>query len=614
MTDRMFATRRLSEVLALLLLFIAAPTRAQDSVTTHRGRGRIVVLMVWDGLRPDFVTQRDTPNLFRLAREGVRFDKHHSIFPTLTMVNATALATGAPPGVNGLEGNNFYLPPSAETPKGEVVSAEGAKAILNLNGSNEFKGRLIGLDTITQEVAREGGYVGVIGKQGPTAVFDNRVATIVDGKDIVGESHKDYLFASEDLVAQSSASQKITIPPDSKTTVADEQRDLYYARLVAENALPAAKLAADAGRPALVVFWQHNPDLTQHVAGLGTLPAMEALSLCDNNLMTIRTAIDALGIADKTDLIVVSDHGFATIKFRIVLSEMLVAAGIKKSHDSTDVVVVPNGGADLVYLSPTEFATPESNQAVLQKIVNFAEAQEWCGPIFSRDSATAPDEPSRRGHRQRAPKPYLGWIDGTFSQRVVGLYNPARSPDLVISFREEPDVDNKNLTGPSNPAFLIGQIGQVSMPNKSAALLHPVKGVMYADTGTSQTFTTGMGMHGAAGEREIHSFCAAAGPDFRRGFVDSNPTANTDVTPTITQILGTLPNIGPGGVTPAGRSMAEALTVGRQSAGGSHTQTMTADLMLQGVEAVTTLRVTWIGDEPYLDSSTVEHKPLGSSP
>ncbi|MGC2444576.1 alkaline phosphatase family protein [Candidatus Binatus sp.] len=606
----------MSEILAILLLFalVAAPARAQDAAPVHRGRGRIVVLMVWDGLRPDFVTQRDTPNLFRLAREGVRFDKHHSIFPTLTMVNATALATGAPPGVNGLEGNNFYLAPSPEIPKGQIVSAEGAKAILNLNGSNEFKGRLIGLDTITQEVAREGGYVGVIGKQGPTSVFDNRVATIVDGKDIVGEAQKDYLFASEDFTS-SSQKMNFEVPPDSKTTVADEQRDLYFARLAVEDALPAAKAAADAGRPALVVFWQHNPDLTQHIAGLGTLPAMEALSLCDNNLMRVRAAIDALGIADKTDLIVVSDHGFATIKFRVVLSAMLVAAGIKKSNDSTDVVVVPNGGADLVYLSRTEFATPEAKRAVLQKIVNFAEAQEWCGPIFSRDPAAAPDEPTRRGRRsRRAPKPYLGWIDGTFSQRVVGLYNAARSPDLVISFREEPDTDNKNLTGPNNPAFLIGQAGQVSTPNKSAALIHPVKGVVYADTGTGQTFTTGMGMHGAAGEREIHNFCAATGPDFRRGFVDFNPTANTDVTPTITQILGTLPNIGPGGVAPAGRAMTEALTVGRQSAGGSHTQTMTADLMLQGVEAVTTLHVTWIGDEPYLDSSTVDHKPLGSSP
>ena len=119
-----------------------------------------------------------------------------------------------------------------------------------------------------------------------------------------------------------------------------------------------------------------------------------------------------------------------------------------------------------------------------------------------------------------------------------------------------------------------------------------MKGVVYADTGTSQTFTTGMGMHGAAGEREIHNFCAATGPDFRRGFVDLNPTANTDITPTITQILGTLPNIGPGGIAPAGRAMAEALTDGRRSAGGSHTQTMTANLMLPGVEAVTTLRVS----------------------
>src|SRR5208337_4053529 len=156
MTDLMFFTRRRFEILAILLVFVAAPTRAQDSTAAHRGSGRIVVLMVWDGLRPDFVTQRDTPNLFRMVREGVRFDKHHSIFPTLTMVNATALATGAPPGVNGLEGNVFYLGPSSDTPasisnifpgeakpgaptiakdgQGWMAWTEGARAIVNLNG------------------------------------------------------------------------------------------------------------------------------------------------------------------------------------------------------------------------------------------------------------------------------------------------------------------------------------------------------------------------------------------------------------------------------------------------------------------------------------------------
>jgi hypothetical protein len=61
------------------------------------------------------------------------------------------------------------------------VWTEGAKALVNLNGADGLKGRLFGLDTIAQEVAREGGYIAVIGKQGPTAIFDNRVATVADG-------------------------------------------------------------------------------------------------------------------------------------------------------------------------------------------------------------------------------------------------------------------------------------------------------------------------------------------------------------------------------------------------------------------------------------------------
>ncbi|HYR79529.1 MAG TPA: alkaline phosphatase family protein, partial [Candidatus Dormibacteraeota bacterium] len=499
----MFPKRLIFIVFASLVISSAAPLFAQDLAGAHHGRGRIMILMIWDGLRPDLVTQRDTPNLYRMAREGVRFDRHHSIFPTLTMVNATALATGAPPGINGLEGNVFYLAADA-TPapapvvadpsqpgtasagniqasskiskeitkesKGQLISAEGAKAIVDLNGPSGFKGRLIGLDTIAQEVEREGGYIAIVGKQGPTAVFDNRVESVVDGKDSLGQPHRDYLFVSDDMADPGPEAEKIrsAMPPESKSGVHDSERDRYFARVVVENAIPAAKRAAEAGRPALVVFWQHNPDLTQHMAGLGTMPAMEALTLCDNNLMHIRASIDALGIGDRTDLMVVSDHGFATIKFRIVLSEMLVSAGIKKSRNSTDIIVAPNGGADLIYLSRTDFPTMESRRAMLQKIVDFAEAQEWCGPIFSREPASPVEETDRHKRKSRAPKAYLGWIDGTFSQQVVGLYNAARSPDLVISFREEPNADNKGLTGPGNPAFLIGQIGQVSTHNKSA--------------------------------------------------------------------------------------------------------------------------------------------------
>src|SRR6516162_191973 len=76
-----------------------------------RRNPRLFIVVVCDGLRPDAVTQRDMPHLYDLAREGVRFDRQHSQFPTVTMVNAATLATGAPAGTTGILGDTMYLGP-----------------------------------------------------------------------------------------------------------------------------------------------------------------------------------------------------------------------------------------------------------------------------------------------------------------------------------------------------------------------------------------------------------------------------------------------------------------------------------------------------------------------
>ena len=290
------------------------------------------------------------------------------------------------------------------------------------------------------------------------------------------------------------------------------------------------------------MLWLRDPDATQHRAGLGTVQDFQALSDTDANLGRIRSAIAASGLERRTDLMVVSDHGFATVRMKVDLAGLLVAAGLKKSIDSGEVRVVRNGGSDLIYLSPDDFSTSDARRDILQKIVNFAEAQEWSGPIFSRDPA-----PVVQGRRK---VDYLGWIGGTFNEASVGIYNAARSPDLVISFREFRDMDNSSFTGPDKPAFAIDAQGQHAVPNQSSALIHPVKGVNYADG-----LGTGQGMHGAAGDRELHNFCAAIGPDFRRGYVDRSPTGNADVAPTMSRILGLEPNVGPGGVSATGRVM-----------------------------------------------------------
>ncbi len=572
--------------------------------------------MVWDGLRPDFVTKRDTPNLYDLGREGTRFDRHHSMYPTLTMVNAAALATGASPGVNGVVGNTMDFAPllgdraSANPKLAKPVMLESTPLLDALDGNGAFAGRLLGLDTVAQQLEREGGYVAIAGKAGPTFLSDDRIEALKDGVDAFGNPHKDFLFATDDLMEPAQAAVG-KAPAGSHEGVADSARDVYFTHVVTEDAIPAAKRASDAGKPSLIVLWQHNPDLTQHIAGLGTMPALESLSGADTNLGRVRAALDSNGIADRTDVIVVSDHGFATVRMTIDLNALLVGAGLKKSLEGDDVVVARNGGSDLIYLSKTAFPTVDARREELQKIVNFAEAQEWCGPIFSRERAPMPVE----GKHRRKPPPeasFLGSIDGTFAQEAIGILNPSRSPDLVLSFREISDQDNAKLTGPTAPAFAIAAQGQTSVKNNSKTLVHPVRGIMYADVGPS--FTTGMGMHGAAGAAEIHNVCAAIGPDFKRGFVDANPTANIDVAPTITHILHLAPNLGPGGAHATGRIMTEAFPGERQWAGTARTLAPSTKLTLQGVEVTNTLRITRLGDHDYLDNATEARNPLGSSP
>ena len=53
-----------------------------------------VVVVVMDGLRPDFVTEKYMPTLHKLASEGVLFKNHHPVYVSSTEANGAALATG----------------------------------------------------------------------------------------------------------------------------------------------------------------------------------------------------------------------------------------------------------------------------------------------------------------------------------------------------------------------------------------------------------------------------------------------------------------------------------------------------------------------------------------
>jgi Type I phosphodiesterase / nucleotide pyrophosphatase len=505
---------------ALSVLSFALAALAAWPAAGANPSARLVILMVWDGLRPDSVTRADTPNLYELEHEGVYFADHHSIFPTLTMVNATALATGAPPGANGIIANSMYiahlLGPAAgssgaqlERARTKAVSLENSKLLAALRGPGGLPANLVYVPTVAQQLLSEGGFVGIVGKAGPTFVFDDRVGASAR------ESKGSEIFVSDDqVVPQSLAPQLHGVGALVSFRAALAQlppfgdQDERLAGAFIDQVLPAAASALKANRSGLLVLWQHNPDITEHAAGLGTAAFFKALATCDANLGKLRAALKSLGLDDRTDLIVVSDHGFATIKMRIDLAGLLVAQGLKKSPTSDDVVVAHNFGVDTIYLSPQ--LDRASRDRLLRKIVDYAAAQEWCGPIFSG----SPDLPPGNG--------YTGEIPGTFSQRWFGLFNQKRSPDLVISFRELTGEDNSRLMGPDVPARVLGAGGTHTEPNKSEPLVRAITGVSYADTG-SPAVTTGNGTHGALGRFEIHNFCSAIGPDFRSATLTGHP-------------------------------------------------------------------------------------------
>jgi hypothetical protein len=69
----------------------------------------------------------------------------------------------------------------------------------------------------------------------------------------------------------------------------------------------------------------------------------------------------------------------------------------------------------------------------------------------------------------------------------------------------------------------------------------------------------GQGMHGSFSRADTFNFMAAAGPDFKPGFVDVAPVSNADITITFAHLLGF--ELGTKGAL-SGRVMREALAQG----------------------------------------------------
>ena len=121
-----------------------------------------------------------------------------------------------------------------------------------------------------------------------------------------------------------------------------------------------------AHKPNLLLFHLLTTDSSQHRYGARSLGGDTALSHADAKVARLVEACRQAGILDKTTFVIVSDHGFRTVKRSIRANVMLKAKGLDGS-----AWVIPEGGTAMVYA--TRAADKAKTIAAMKELFTGAE-------------------------------------------------------------------------------------------------------------------------------------------------------------------------------------------------------------------------------------------------
>src|SRR6202047_5355021 len=341
--------RRVVMLSAGLMLLSAGTSFAQGS-TEHN-----VILFVPDGLRGRIVTSETAPAMAAVRDRGVNFKNSHSLFPTFTTANASAMSTGHYLGDTGDFSNTIYTGYTSVPAGDTVVPFLENDAVLG-DVDEHFNGDYLNEETILKMARAQGFSTAAIGKVGPTLIFDHTDRgknTIVIDDSTGGKTGVPLSDEMKDALTK--AGLPLATPPrgdngkagDAKTpgtTVANVAQQAYMADVATKVVLPMFKAR---NKPFVLVFWSRDPDGSQHNTGdsLNTVTpgingptSMAGIKNADNNLAQLRKALDDLGLAATTNIIVSSDHGFSTIS-----KESKTSPSAKLAYGDTPKDFLPMG-------------------------------------------------------------------------------------------------------------------------------------------------------------------------------------------------------------------------------------------------------------------------------
>src|SRR3984893_9708342 len=139
-----------------------------------------IVLFVPDGLRALSVTLDSAPTMAAVRDKGVNFKNSHSLFPTFTTANASAMATGHYLGDTGDFSNTIYTGFSSAPAGDTVVPFLENDAVLH-DADEHFGGDYLNEETVLKMARAKGYSTAAIGKLGPTLILDHTDKIGTDG-------------------------------------------------------------------------------------------------------------------------------------------------------------------------------------------------------------------------------------------------------------------------------------------------------------------------------------------------------------------------------------------------------------------------------------------------
>ena len=482
-----------------------------------------MLVVVFDGMRPDFVSAEDTPNLWTLAGRGVRFAHHHPVYLCSTEVNGTALATGAYPSRSTVVAN-FDFRPRIDPQK--PVGVEIPSVVRR--GDEVSDGHYLAVPTVA-EILHAHGLKTVVAGSKQVALLHDRMRR-ADGPGVSPVLYEGAILppALEETVFQAMGD----FPP----VPADQDK-------VARDAWTTGALLREFWRdgvPPYTLLWLAEPDFSQHATGPGSAQSLAAIRSSDRNLGRALAELDRRGLRDTTDVFVVSDHGFSTVAWKVDVAVELSLAGFKTGRVALgglkpgEVIVVSNGGSTLLYVGGHD---PD----VCRRLAAYFQIQDWAGVIFSREPA-----------------------QGTFPLAEARIDAPD-APDLVVSLRW---TRERSRTGA--PGLQTSDMSPTAKKEGNHASLSPF---------------------------DMHNTLVAAGPDVRRGVVDTLPSGNTDVAPTILWILGLREEA----ARMDGRVLSEALSIEAPPLRGYEIRRLEASRETAGGAWTQYLQVSEVNGVRYLD-------------